>query len=200
MVRSLVPDARRNVARWQTLLSGARSSEEEAKSLAHAAESSKHKIEGTWDDIDNSVAKSENALKESRAVAADSSDENKKFLAAKDSRPTPMTEEAIKVGHIREPTFIRDSHTLKDAPEAAQLRVETRTAEEVQLNDQPIATKPFYEEQWWKKESEESKFPLKQEVFAAEHLEAPVAAPKEAEEEQKEKKARIRKPEMEKER
>jgi hypothetical protein len=141
----------------------------ECQTLRKGIESSQESIKHTWTGIDRAVDESSQVLRTNREEHESALNEREVFLATEAARLPDANDLNLVTGHLAITSSL--SEVL---PSHRDSRADEIVAQVGDKSDIPVGSLepaiPYYEEKWWKDESEKSGFSLTEEVFSAEKL------------------------------
>jgi hypothetical protein len=141
----------------------------ECQDLREGIESAQESIKRTWTDIDQAVDESGQVLRTNREEHERVLKEREVFQATEAARLPDAGNPDLVIGHLAITPSLSEILPTHRESRAGEIFAQVRDKNDIPVGDvEP--TVPYYEEEWWKKESEKSGFVLTEDVFSEEKL------------------------------
>jgi hypothetical protein len=146
----------------------------ECQTLREGIESAQESIKHTWTDIDRAVDESSQVLRTNREEHERVLKEREVFLATEAARLPDANDPNLVTGHLAITPSLSEVLPFHRDSLASEIFAQVRDKSDIPVGTLEL-TVPYYEEEWWKKESEKSGFVLTEEVFSEEKLKSATA-------------------------
>ena len=174
MRRDLSTRARAVLSEFQRMESESNTLLGECQTLRKGIESAQESIKHTWTDIDRAVDDSSQVLRTNREEHERVLKERKAFFATDAALLPDANDPNLVNGHLAITPSLSEVLPGHRDSRVDEIVAQVKDKSDIPLGNPELAI-PYYEEEWWKRESEKSGFPLTEEVFSDEKLK-PVAA------------------------